>query len=417
MEFERNGKRRTVITGVGAVTPYGDAHAMWQALASGQSCISRIDEAWSAHVPVGIAGQVKHFDASVYISKKEQRRISRPAQFAIAAAQMAQDDAGLGQEHVDGERVGVVLGTTMGPHLLAENMTTKYRHNGHRRPNPVHFANCLPNMPAHFVSERVGALGPLATPVAACATGTQAIGDAVELIRAGRADVVFAGGVETIVQDYIIAGFASMSALAAGYEDSPTEASRPFEANRSGFVLTEGCGILVIESMEHAQKRRARVYAEVLGHASCADAYHIAAIEPEARGMQRALRWALDDAGVNPTQIDYINAHGTGTPPNDALETKAIKQVFGEQAYTTPISSNKSMMGHAMAAAGALETIATVFSMQYQVIPPTINYQTLDPECDLDYVPNEARTHNMRVAMSNNFGLGGQNASVVFGKL
>lgn len=401
---------------MGAVTPYGDAGDLWRSFKEGKSCITRIEDAWAAHVPVKIAGQVTNFDPHVYLSKKEARRISRPSQFAIAAAQMAEDDAGI--DHRDGERTAVVIGTTMGPHLLAEHMTTKYRRNGHKRPNPVLFANCLPNMPAHFVSERIGALGPQATPIAACATGTQAIGDATELIRCGRADVVFAGGVETIVQDYIIAGFASLSALAEDYNDYPSEASRPFDAERSGFVLTEGCGVLVLESLEHAYQRDAHIYAEVLGHASSADAYHIAAIEPEGVGMQRAMSWALQDAQVNHDEVDYINAHGTSTEPNDRIETNAIKQVFGDHAYTISISSNKSMLGHAMAATGALEAIASVLTIAEGIIPPTINYQTPDPHCDLDYTPNKARAHDgLKTVMSNNFGLGGQNASAIFSAL
>jgi 3-oxoacyl-(acyl-carrier-protein) synthase len=296
-------------------------------------------------------------------------------------------------------------------------MTSEYRVNGHRRPNPVLFANCLPNMPAFFVSERIGAQGPVKTPVAACATGTQAIGDAVELIRSGRVDVVFAGGVEAIIQDYIFAGFASMSALAEGFEKYPEEASRPFTKDRNGFVLTEGCGILVLEDFDHAKKRNAKIYTEVLGHASSADAYHIAAIDPTSSGMQRSMRWAIEDAGVSVDEIDYINAHGSSTQPNDLLETRAMKTVLGESAYTTKVSAIKSMLGHAMAAAGALEAISTVLTLQTKQIPPTINQHNADPECDLDYVPNAAQSApHIRVAMSNNFGLGGQNASVIFGK-
>jgi len=402
---------------MGAVTPYGDAKAMWQGLIAGKSCITRIEKPWAEHVPVKIGGQVKNFEPLKYLSRKEARRTSRPSQFAIAASEMAFLDAKLDSAKLDKERVGVVLGTTMGPHLLAESMTSEYRVNGHKRPNPVLFANCLPNMPAFFVSERIGAQGPVKTPIAACATGTQAIGDAVELIRSGRADVVFAGGVEAIIQDYIFAGFASMSALAEGFEACPEEASCPFTLNRNGFVLTEGCGILVLESYDHAQARHANIYTEVLGHATSADAYHIAAIDPTASGMQRSMRWALADAQIQPDTIDYINAHGSSTQPNDALETKAMKSVFQEHAYTTRISSNKSMLGHAMAAAGALEAISTVFSLKNKQIPPTINYTHPDPECDLDYVPNHAQDlPSMKTAMSNNFGLGGQNATVIFGE-
>jgi 3-oxoacyl-(acyl-carrier-protein) synthase len=306
----------------------------------------------------------------------------------------------------------------MGPHPLAESMTTEYRANGHRRPNPVSFVNCLPNMPAHYVSQFLGARGPLQTPIAACATGTQAIGDATELIRSGRADVVFAGGTEAILVDYVMAGFASLSALAEGYEGNPTEASRPFDAGRSGFVLSEGCGVLVVESLEHALARDATIYAEVMGHASSSDAHHIAQIDPEARGMICAMQGALDDARLPAEAIDAVNAHGTGTEPNDRLETMAIRQVFGAHADATPVTSVKSMIGHLMAAAGAVEAIAAVQSLREGVLTPTINYTTPDPACDLDYVPNEARDmREMRCVLSNNFGLGGQNACVILGKL
>ncbi|MEL6269317.1 MAG: beta-ketoacyl-[acyl-carrier-protein] synthase family protein [Chloroflexota bacterium] len=408
-------RRRVVITGMGAVTPYGTADDMWQAFREGRSAITRIDEPWVEHVPVSIAGQVIDFDPLDYINRKEVRRISRPSQFAIAAAERALADAELTRHDMDGERVGVVMGTTMGPHLLAESMTSAYRANGHKRPNPVHFANCLPNMPAFFVSERVRALGPVATPIAACATGTVAIGDGTELIRSGRADVVFAGGVEAIIQDYIFAGFASMSALAEGYENCPEQASRPFSIDRSGFVLAEGCGILVLESMEHALARDANIHAEVIGHATSNDAYHIAAIDPTAGGMQRAMRWALEDAAIDPNEVDYINAHGSSTQPNDLLETRAIKTVFVEHAHDLKISSVKSMLGHAMAATGALEAISTVYTLQTGYIPPTINLYDPDPNCDLDYVTNVGTQPDEppQIAMSNNFGLGGQNASVV----
>jgi len=403
---------------MGAVTPHGDAQQTWVNLLQAQSAITRIEQDWATHVPVGIAGQAYDFDPLVYLSKKEVRRVPRPSQFAIAAVQMALDDSGLDLDDVEHERVGVVMGTTMGPHLLAEEMTTRYRQNNHKRPNPVLFANCLPNMPAHYISERLRAYGPQMTPIAACATGTQAIGDGVELIRTRRADVVFAGATEAIIQDYIIAGFASIEALATGYEQDPTAASRPFDADRSGFVLSEGCALLVLETLEHALGRDAAIYAEVLGHASSSDAYHIAAIDPDASGMIRSMRWALADARLVPNQIGYINSHGSSTEPNDRLETLAIKQIWGEDAYTTPISSTKSMLGHAMAAAGAIEAIASLQALNTHILPPTINYQTADPTCDLDYVPNEARSvQPMTAVLSANFGLGGQNATVIFGKV
>ncbi len=415
---DSQSRRRVVVTGFGAVTPHGNAQQTWEKLLDGKSAITRIEQDWADHVPVRIAGQATDFDPAQYLAAKDMRRIPRPSQFAIAATEMAVSNSGLNLELVEHERIGVVMGTTMGPHLLAEEMTTQYRQNGHRRPNPVLFANCLPNMPAHYVSERLKAYGPQMTPIAACATGSQAIGDGVQLIRSGRADVVFAGATEAIIQDYIIAGFASIEALATGFDSDPTAASRPFDADRNGFVLSEGCGVLVLESMQHAVKRNAVIYAEVLGHASSSDAYHIAAIDPNASGMTRCIKWALTDAQILPQRIDYINAHGSSTEANDRLETMAIKSVWGDDAYTTAVSSSKSMLGHAMAAAGAVEAIVSILALADCILPPTINYHTPDPHCDLDYVPNEAReTDAMNAVVSANFGLGGQNAAVVFGKV
>jgi 3-oxoacyl-(acyl-carrier-protein) synthase len=300
---------------------------------------------------------------------------------------------------------------------MSEQSTFKYKTDGFRKPNPMALINALPNMPAHYVSRFFRALGPLNTPSAACAAGTQSIGEGSELIRNGRSDIVITGGVESILQDYTLAGFDAMTALATEYNDDPEAASRPFDANRSGFVLSEGCGIVVIESLAHALKRGAQVYAEILGHASSSDAYHVAALDPEGGGAIRAMRWALEDARIDPEEIHYINAHGTSTKANDAMETLAIKRIFGEHAYKIPISSTKSMLGHALAGSGAIEIITCVMSMVEQVIHPTINYATPDPECDLDYVPNTARdVRDLNFVMSNSFGLGGQNASIILGR-
>jgi 3-oxoacyl-(acyl-carrier-protein) synthase len=274
-------------------------------------------------------------------------------------------------------------------------------------------------MPAHYVSRFLRALGPLNAPSTACAAGTQSVGEASELIRSGRSDMVITGGVESVLQDYALAGFEAMNALASlDYNDNPEAASRPFDANRSGFVFSEGCGIVIIESLAHALKRGARIYGEVLGHASASDAYHIAALDPDGGGAMRAMRWALEDAHVHPEDIQYINAHGTSTKANDAMETMAIKRVFGEHAYNLAVSSTKSMIGHALAGSGAIEIIACALSLFEQVVHPTINYETPDPECDLDYVPNTARDmKGLRYILSNSFGLGGQNASIVLGSI
>lgn len=413
-------RRRAVITGLGAVTALGGARELWDSLKAGQSGIRRLESISGDHFSVKIAGEVRGFDPRPLIDHKEARRMGRSSQFAVLAAKAAVEDAGYTFDSLaeEGERVGVVIGTTMGPHDIVTSEITKYATNGQRTPNPILFINCLPNMPAHYVSRYAQAYGHLSTPSAACASGAQAVGEAVELIRAGRCEMVIAGGVEAILIDHVMAGFEAMRALAMGYNDQPEAASRPFDADRCGFVLSEGCGLLLVEELEHALRRGARIYAEVLGHATSSDAYHIAALDPQGSGAIRVMRWALQDARLNPADVDYINAHGTSTPANDVMETQAIKTVFGDVAYQLPISSTKSMIGHAMGASGAIELIACALSLTEGVIHPTINYHTPDPECDLDYVPNNARdAQGMRVVMSNSFGLGGQNACVILGAL
>jgi 3-oxoacyl-[acyl-carrier-protein] synthase II len=420
MELLRNGQPRVVITGVGAVTALGSVKTLWDSLKAGRSGIRRIETIPIDHVPVQIGGEVRDFDPTEYIDRKEARRMGRASHFAVAAAKMAVDDAGLTAEKIEeeGERVGVVIGSSLGAHEMAEQSTFKYKTSGYVKPNPLSLINSLPNMPAHYVSRFLRALGPLNAPSTACAAGTQSIGEASELIRHGRSDMVITGGVEAVLQDYAIAGFDAMQALANEYNDNPAAASRPFDANRSGFVFSEGCGIVIIESLAHAIKRGAKIYAEILGHASSSDAYHIAALDPEGRGAIRSMRWALEDAHLNPEDIQYINAHGTSTKANDAMETLAIKHVFGEQAYNIAVSSTKSMIGHALAGSGAIEVIACAMSLIDQVIHPTINYESPDPECDLDYVPNEARDmKGLKYILSNSFGLGGQNASIVLGSI
>jgi 3-oxoacyl-[acyl-carrier-protein] synthase II len=420
MELLRNGRPRVVITGLGAVTALGTAQELWEGVKNGRSGIRLIETIPVEHCPVRIAGEVRDFDPGKYIDRKEARRMGRASQFAVAAASMAMDDAGLTVEDIEGqgERVGVVIGTSLGAHEMSEQSTYKYKTSGYRKPNPLSLINALPNMPAHYVSRFFRALGPLNTPATACAAGTQSVGEASELIRNGRVDVVLTGGVESILQDYTIAGFEAMTALATDYEDCPERASRPFDANRSGFVFSEGCGVIVIESLAHALKRGARIYAEILGHASSSDAYHVAALDPEGMGASRSMRWALEDARINPSEVQYVNAHGTSTPANDLMETIAIKRVFGDHAYKLWISSTKSMLGHALAGSGAIEVIACAMTMFEKVIHPTINLDTPDPDCDLDYVPHAARKlKDLRHLISNSFGLGGQNATIVLGSI
>lgn len=420
MELTRNGKPRVVITGMGAITALGGVKSLWEGLKAGKSGIRRIETIPIEHVPVQIGGEVRDLDTDPYIPHKEARRMGRASQMAVVAAHLALEDSGLTSEEVarDAERFATIIGTTMGAHEMAEQSTFRYKTSNYRKPNPLMLINALPNMPAHHVSKALRALGALNTTLAACAAGTQSVGEAGELIRNGRADIVITGGVEAILQDYAVAGFEAMDTLAVGYEDAPEKASRPFDKNRSGFVFSEGGAMLIVESLAHALRRGARIYAEVLGHASSSDAYHVAVLDPSGDGAVRAMRWALADAGVNIDEIDYINAHGTSTQANDAMETLAIKRLFGERAYNLAISSTKSMMGHALGASGAIEIIASVMSLVEGIIHPTINYETPDPDCDLDYVPNIAREFKkLRRVLSNSFGLGGQNASIVLGKL
>ncbi len=414
MELTRNGFPRAVVTGLGAVTPLGRFPAFWEKLKEGKSGVRQIQSFDASDLEVQIAGEVPDFDPTEYLDSKEVRRVGRPAQFAVTAAMDALADAGLTVDDLRPmqERVGVDVGSSMGAHDLAQQASFGYR-TRRRRPGPFSLIQSVPNIPAHYVSRMVESLGPLVCISAACATGTHSIGDALNMLRQGKADLVFAGGVEAMIFDYAIAGFISMRGLATGYNDNPAAASRPFEADRNGFVFAEGAGIMIMETLERARARGARVYAEVMGMSTSSDAYHVAVPEPTGRGPRCAMRWALEDAQLLPDQVDYVNTHGSSTKANDAIETQAIKDVFGDHAYAMAINSTKSMLGHLLGGAGAVEAIATIMSLREQVLHPTINYETPDPDCDLDYVPNEARDAGIRYAMSNSFGLGGQNACVV----
>lgn len=401
---------------MGAVTAHGGVKSLWENLKAGKSGIRRLETIETAHLPVKIGGEVRNFDPTDWIEPKEARRMGRASHFAVAAATMAVEDAGLSAQKIEeeGERVGVVIGTTLGAHEMAEQNTFKYKTSGFRKPNPLTLINSLPNMPGHYVSRAFRAFGPLMAPSTACAAGTQSVGEASEMVRNGRADMIITGGVEAVLQDYAIAGFEAMDALSTGFNDNPEAASRPFDLNRNGFIFSEGCAVMVIETLSHALKRGAHIYAEILGHASSSDAFHIAALDPTGNGAWRSMRWALEDAHVSPEDIQYINAHGTSTQANDAMETLAIKRLFGELAYNIPVSSTKSMMGHALGASGAIEIVACVMSLMEGILHPTINYETPDPVCDLDYVPNVAREYKgLKTILSNSFGLGGQNASIV----
>jgi beta-ketoacyl-acyl-carrier-protein synthase II len=411
---DSKGRPRVVITGIGAISPMGHtAVESWQSLLSGRSGIGPITQFDSSGLPVTIAGEVKDFVPRDHMDFKEARRMSRASQLAVAAAQMAIADAGFSAPLPDGERVGVLVGTGVGGFEVADNQLTVYRTKGYNRVSPFAMTAYLANMPSHHVSLLAGSRGPISTVVAACATGTQALGEAAELIRRGAADTVIAGGVEGLIHEAAIAGFSRMRVLTSTHNDDPEGASKPFDKNRDGFVLSEGAGIMVLERMDHALARGARIYAEVGGHASSSDSFHVATPDPDAAGKVRAMRWAIEDAGLELDEIDYINAHGTATQVNDASETLSIKKLFGEQAYNIPVSSSKSVLGHAMGGAGALEAIFCTYALVDQVAPPTWNYETPDPECDLDYVPNAPRQVPLRTALSNSFGLGGQNACLV----
>lgn len=409
---------RVVITGLGAITPLGlSVSEYWDGLIHGRSGIRKISLFDASHMPCQIAGEVHDFDPGNYMDRKTARRMPRSSQFAVAAARQAIEDAGLTYPMTDPERVGVFLGTAVGGLDTLTSAGEILRTKGFDRIPPLHLPSGIPNIPAFLIAHEFQCLGPNNTTATACAAGTQSVGEASEWIRRGVADIVIAGGTETIVMELVVGAFSVMRALPFDYNDRPEAASRPFDALRQGFILSEGSAILVLESLEHAQARGAHIYAEVLGHASSSDGYDIAALQPEGLGPSRAMRWAIQNAGIQPKDVDYINAHGTSTPLNDKTETLAIKNVFGDDAYNVTISSTKSMMGHAMGASGALEAIACTLAIGKGIIPPTINYENPDPECDLFYTPNQAIQRNVNIAMSNSFGLGGQNACLVLKRM
>jgi 3-oxoacyl-[acyl-carrier-protein] synthase II len=405
---------RVVITGIGAVTPLGSSvDLLWEGLLAGRSGIRRITQFDASCMPCQIAGEIPDFDVALYIDRKEARRVPRSSQIALASAMQAVQDAGMPDTMTDPERSGVVFGTAIGGLDRTDEGMLALRSGGYSKINPFTIPAGIPNFPAFMISKQFQCLGQNSTIVTACATGTQAVGEAAEFIRRGVCDVVITGGTEAVIKDFSIGGFCSMRALPVNFNTCPEKASRPFDARREGFIFSEGSATLVLESLEHAQARGARIYAEVAGHASSADGFHMAAPDPEAAGPSRAMRWAMHDAGLQPQQIDYINAHGTSTPLNDETETRAIKTVFGEHAYKMPVSSTKSMLGHAMGASGAIEALICSLVIARGWIPPTINYEYSDPQCDLDYVPNIPRQARVNATLSNSFGLGGQNACLV----
>ena len=415
-ELLRNGKRRVVVTGMGAMTPLGESVAeFWEGLVAGRSGVGPMRQADATDYPCQISGEVSDFDPERYIDKREARRMARFSQLAVAATQEAMRDAGITPESVNGERMGVMLGNGNGGFPTIDESMRVLVERGGMRMSPFFFPMILPNMAAANLSRTFGAFGPSSTVTTACAASTQSVGEAAEMIKRGAADVMITGGTEAGISQLGLAGFAVMRAPSTRNDD-PERASRPFDADRDGFVPSEGAGILIVESLEHALRRDARVLAELIGYAASSDGHHQFQPDDDGAGAARAIRWALDDAGVGPQQVDYINAHGTSTPLNDASETLAIKRVFGDFAYRVPISSTKSMIGHALGGAGGMEAVACVQSIRTGTLHPTINYTTPDPACDLDYVPNQARQADVRTVLSNSFGFGGQNACLVFAR-
>jgi 3-oxoacyl-[acyl-carrier-protein] synthase II len=407
--------KRVAITGIGVVSPVGnDAPSTWEAAVAGRSGIDYIKAFDTEGFDVKIAGEVKDFDASGLASPKDVKRLDRNVLFALSAAKEALADAGV--NGFNPERVGIVVGCCIGGFNELMRQHDILNDRGPDRVSPNFLPNILVDSPSGIIAIELGIRGPNYAVVSACATGSHAIGEASELIQNGHVDAVLAGGTEGCIHPLILAGFSNMRGLAVGNGD-PTAASRPFDAEREGFVMAEGAGVVMLEDLEAAQKRGARVYAEVLSYGASNDAYHMAAPDPDSVGVVEMMRNALERGGVGPEDVDYINAHGTSTPLGDLAETKAIKEVFGEHAYELAVSSTKSVMGHTFGAAGAIEAIMCALAVHRGVIPPTINYEHPDPACDLDYVPNEAREKDVRVALSNAMGLGGHNGCVLVGRV
>ena len=409
--------RRVVVTGVGVVSPLGTGNLKnWDAVVAGRSGIGPITRFDTSDMPVKIAGEVKDFVAEDFIDKKEIKKMDLFIQYSLAAAQFAMEDSGLIVTEENATRVGVIVGAGLGGLTTIERYHTSLLEGGYKKISPFFIPMLIINLAPGHISMKFGAKGPNISSVSACATGTHSIGDAYHIIKRGDADAMIAGGTESTVTPLGIGGFAVMKALSTRNDD-PAAASRPFEKNRDGFILAEGAGIVVLEEYESARKRGAKIYGEVVGYGLTGDAYHMTAPAPEGEGAARCIKMALDGAGVNPEDVTYINAHGTSTPFNDLNETLAIKRVFGPHAEKLMVSSTKSMTGHMLGAAGGVEAVFTLLAMEKGVIPPTINYDEPDPDCDLDYVPNTAREKKISYALSNSFGFGGTNATLLFKKI
>jgi 3-oxoacyl-[acyl-carrier-protein] synthase II len=409
--------RRVVITGVGAVSPLGTGNAKnWDALIAGKSGLGFITRFDTADFPIKIAGEVRDFDPEQFIDKKEVKKMDLFIQYSMAAAHFAMEDSGLQVTEDIAERVGVLVGAGLGGLSTIEKYHSAMAEGGYKKISPFFIPMLIINLAPGHISIKYGAKGPNVSSVSACATGTHSIGDAFHMIARGDADAMIAGGTESTVTPLAIGGFAVMKALSTRNDD-PQGASRPFDIGRDGFVLSEGAGIVILEEYEFAKRRGAKIYAEVVGYGLTGDAYHMTAPSPGGEGAARCMKMALHNAGVNPDQVTYINAHGTSTPFNDLNESLAIKSVFGDHARKLMVSSTKSMTGHLLGAAGGVEAVFTAMAMVEGVVPPTINYQDPDPECDLDYVPNTARDARIEYAMSNSLGFGGTNATILFKRI
>jgi len=405
---------RVVVTGIGLVTPVGeDRKSTWKSLVEGKSGIDYISLFDAEGYESRIAAEVNDFDGAALLGRKEARRLDRFSQFACVAALEALEDAGINMANEDADKVGVLIGSGVGGIMTITDQHKVLLNRGPKRVSPFLVPMMLGDLASGQVSMLIGAKGPNFSTVSACATGTDSIGEALEMIRRGRADVVIAGGTEAAVCEIGVAGFNACMALSTRNDD-PQGASRPFDSGRDGFVLGEGCGVVVLESALHAEKRGANVLAELVGYGASSDAHHVTQPHPDGEGAARAMNWAIQDAGLEPENVDYVNAHGTSTPLNDKFETISLKRTYGDHAYNLKISSTKSMTGHLLGAAGGIEAAFSVLAISEGVIPPTINIDNPDPECDLDYVPNKAENRKVNVAMSNSLGFGGHNSSIIF---
>lgn len=409
-------KRRVVITGLGAITPIGNNVAeYWDNLCKGVSGVDFITRFDPKDVKTKFAAEVKNYKPEEHFDRKEVRTLDLFAQYALVAAEQAIKDSGMILDEIDKDRVGVIFGSGIGGLKTSEEQHEIMFKDGPQRISPFYIPMMIADIAAGHISIKYGFCGPNYATTSACATAAHALANAFYLIQRGSADVIVSGGSEAVITPMAVGGFNSLRAIST-WNDRPKEASRPFDKERNGFVMGEGGGILILEELEHAKKRGAKIYAEIVGAGMSADAYHITAPAPGGVGQAKSMQWALDDAGIKPEQVDYINAHGTSTPLNDASETAAIKKVFGDHAYKLLISSNKSMIGHLLGAAAAVEAIATVLTIKESIIPPTINLTTPDPDCDLNYCPNTAVKHEVNYALSNSFGFGGHNVSLLFKK-